>query len=127
MIQSHHHERPEIWFRPSPILPFTALSTLIETESIVATPRLGKRDGTHPKGYVPGTRATLRLFDDNKQEQLRKHVRITNVVSKPLRDVPDWQSVQQNLSFFEGRLVARDEIISLVEFLYLNQSEQEES
>ena len=120
MEQNHHHQNPEIWFRSSPTVSFEALSKLIETESIVATPRLGKRDEAHPKGYVPGTKATLRLFDDNQQEKLRKQVHITKVVSKPLRDFPDWQSVQKDISFFEDRPVALDEIVSLVAFSYLN-------
>lgn len=125
MNTPNHHEHSELWFRSSPTLPFGVLSTLIETEAITVTPRVGIRDGTHPKGYVPNTRVTLRLFDDVQQEQRTKQVCITKVVSKLLHDVSNWQSVQQDLSFFEGRPVAPDEIISLVEFSYLNHTQEE--
>ncbi|MFZ3043521.1 MAG: hypothetical protein WA058_00185 [Minisyncoccia bacterium] len=131
MNQPNHHQHPEIWFRPSPALSLEVLSELIETGNITATPRLGKRDAEHPKGYIPGTVATLRLHDANRQEKFCMRVRIENVCSKPLRDlgvmelgsvayyVQGLPSVQQDLSFFEGRPVAADEMVSVIKFSYL--------
>lgn len=133
METPNHHEHPELWFRPSPVLPFAVLFTLFEKEEITATFRLGKRDGTHPKGYVPNTEAAVHLYNDAWEEKLRTRVRIAKVVSKPLRafEVSELQgtayrsleSVQQDLSFFEKRPIASDEIISLVTFSYLNHRE----
>lgn len=129
MTKLNHHEHPELWFRPSPVLPFRALLLFLEKESITATIRLGKRDGTHPKGYVPGAVATLRLFDDEGQERLCKRVRITDVTSKPfryfsdpeLKDSPHYlmESVREHLAFLEKRPIVSEEITSLVEFAYL--------
>lgn len=129
MATSNHHGNPELWFRPSPVLPLEVLLEFFEREAITATPRLGKRDGTHPKGYVPSTIATVRLYDDQKCEVLTRSVRILGIVSKPLCEfkgteleevhyLPDWQSLQQDLSFFEGRSVAEDELVSIVTFSY---------
>lgn len=130
MEKPNHHEHPELWFRPSPAMPLTVLLPFLEREDITATFRLGKRDGTHPKGYIPGTIATIRLFDEEGKERLCKQVRITHVISKPLSDFAAaeltnsacylTESVRQDLSFFEGRPVALDEIASLVAFSYLN-------
>lgn len=125
-MKPDHHTHPELWFRPSPALSFAVLSKFFVDEEITATPRLGKRDGTHPKGYVPDTTATLRLFDDHQQEHLRRGVRITKIVTKPLKDFSvselkdtlyrSIESMQQDLSFFEGRPVISSEIITLVAF-----------
>ncbi|HVB20077.1 MAG TPA: hypothetical protein VNF51_02205 [Candidatus Paceibacterota bacterium] len=118
MDKPNHHEHPELWFRPSPAMPLPALLSLIEKEEITETLRLGRRDGAHQKGYIPGTVATLRLFDADWQERLHKRIRVTNVVSKSLHEFPNWQSVQQELSFFENRPIALDEIVSIVEFSF---------
>ena len=130
MDKPNHHENPELWFRPSPAMPLTVLLSLIGKEELTATFRLGQRDGMHPKGYIPGTVATVRLFDENWDEKLCKQARITSVVSKPLRyfsepDLADtayylMESVQQDLSFFEERPVVSDDMVSLIEFSYLN-------
>ncbi len=130
----NHHANPEVWFRPSPALSFPVLFSFLERQDLTATLRLGRRDAEHPKGYIPGTVATLRLYDDARQERLTKRIRITRVASKPLRDFasselsilvhsPNWQSAQQELAFFEGRPVALDETVSIIEFAYLNQGE----
>jgi hypothetical protein len=134
MLTANHHENPELWFRPSPVLPFKDLLTFLDSGEITATPRLGKRDESHPKGYVPGTLATVRLFDERERQRLSRRVRIESVASKPLRDFAaadlehivysaDWRVVQQVLSFFEGRPVAPDEVVSIVEFSYLNHTD----
>jgi len=130
----NHHEHPELWFRPSPVLPFPVLFPLFEKEKITATFRLGKRDHMHPKGYIPGTEAAVHLYDDAWQEKLRTNVRVEKVVSKSLNafvkaELEDTayhsiESVQQDLSFFEKRPIASDEMISLVIFSYLNHREQ---
>ncbi len=131
MDTPNHHGHPELWFRPSPTMPFAVLSKCIGEEEMTTTLRLGKRDGSHPKGYIPGTIATVRVFDDERREQLSKKVQIQRVVSKRLADLEHSEltsicngsgvsQVQQDLSFFEGRPVASDETVSLVEFTYLN-------
>ena len=133
-MEKNHHTHPELWFRPSPALPFEVLSELFKKGEIIATPRLGKRDGTHPKGYVLGTVATLRLYDDAGREQFCRRIRIGDIAVKPLHDFSeaelerthypaDWQSLQQDFSYFEERSVAADELVSIVEFSYLNQEE----
>lgn len=97
---------------------------------MTATLRLGKRDGSHPKGYIPGTIATARLFDEARRERLSARVRITEIVSKPLRAIgarelasanypTDVRSAQRDLSFFEGRPVASSEMVSIVRFAHL--------
>jgi hypothetical protein len=134
MHNENHRENPELWFRPSPVLPLQALSEFIDIEMLRATPRLGKRDGGHPKGYIPGTRATLRLFDALGQERLVRPVLITDVISRPLRDLTashlrnilystDWRVVLNHLSFLEGRLIDPSEVVSVVEFSYRKESE----
>ena len=131
MDQSNHHDQPELWFRPSPSMSFSALLSLFEVEEITATPRLGKLDAMHPKGYVLGTVVTARLFDENRQERIHKNVYIDRVTSKLLRDITGFELketryrsaslLQEDLSFFEGRSVALDEVVSIVEFSYLTQ------
>ncbi len=122
-----HLACPELWFRPSLVLPFSVLSELFATHGLITTPRLGKRDGTHSKGYVPGTAAMVRLFDERWQEHLREDVCIVRVVSKPLRDFQVSElkdtvynsvgAMQQDLSFFDdNKPVGPDDIVSLVEF-----------
>lgn len=131
MNQPLHLGVPELWLRPSPVLSFDVLYTFCTTRKSVATPRVGKRDGSHPKGYVPGTSVILRLFDGVREERLREQICITSIVSKPLRDFAleefkdsvyhgvDWRIVQQELSFFEERPVADDEMVSIVEFSHI--------
>lgn len=131
---NNHHEHPELWFRPSPVVPLAVLSKLIEDGAITATPRLGVRDAAHPKGYAPGQRATLRVCDGKCEaggEVLARDVRITSVESKRLRELEGvdlqsslcysagWKSLQHDLSFFEGRQVGEDEMVSIIEFEYL--------
>ncbi|OYV27830.1 MAG: hypothetical protein B7W98_00915 [Parcubacteria group bacterium 20-58-5] len=123
MEKPNHHEHPELWFRPSPAMPLSVLLSLIESEHMTVTPRLGKRDATHPKGYQPGTVATIRLFDEDWKERLSKRVRITGITSKPLRAFADEPSLQEELSFFEGRPITPDETVSFVEFSYLNRED----
>lgn len=128
-----HNVHQELWFRSSPTLPFAVLSQFLDSRGILVTPRLGKRNASHPKGYLPDTTATVRLFDDCWREKLREDVLIIRVVSKPLRDFEDLdltntvyrsvESMQRDLSFFEERPIASDETVSLVEFSYLNRKE----
>jgi hypothetical protein len=113
-----HQECPELWFRPSPTLPFEVLSGQIRRREMTQTFRLGKRDGTHPKGYVPGTLALLRLFDSDNTEREHACVRIMHVESKSLRDFDGWESIRSQLSFFEGRTIASTEHVSVVTFAY---------
>lgn len=133
-MPNHHHDNPQLWFRPSPALPSAVLSSSLEKETITATLRLGKRDASHWKGYIPGSTVTLRLYDEAGLEVLSRRIRITRVLIKPLQDFTDaelaltrstdWQSAQQELSFFERRPVAPDEPVTLVEFTYLNEEPQ---
>ena len=133
-MEQNHHAHPELWFRPSPALSSAVLSEFFGREERIATPRLGRRDGTHPKGYIPGTIATLRLFDEARQEQLHKQARIVSIVSKPLHDFAvseledmhypsDVESLRQDLSFFEGRPVTGGEIVTIVVCSYLKKEE----
>lgn len=132
-MERNHRRNPELWFRPSPILSLPVLSRLFRNEELVETPRLGKRDSGHEKGYTPGTVVVARLHNEAREEQLQKRVRIKSVISKPLRDVTpselrrtaylDWQSLQQDLSFFEGRVITEDELVSIVAFSYLTKEE----
>ncbi len=134
MDKPNHHEHPELWFRPSPELPLAVLSKSLDARGILATPRLGERNASHPKGYLPNTVATVRLFDDRWREQSREDVLIIRVVSKPLHDFEDLdltntayrsvESMRRDLSFFEERPLASDETVSLVEFSYLNRKER---
>ena len=131
MGQQNHHDNPEIWFRPSPMFPSTVLSKLILNREITATPRMGIRDSSHPKGYNNGQIVTLRMFDDDWKETMNLRVCVKAVRSKRLQDLIEvdlvntvgyrtgWKSVQQDLSFFEGRVVEMCEMVSLVEFDYI--------
>ena len=130
MLYHSHKDRPEIWFRPSPKVPLTVLSELIENRRITATPRLGARNGDHPKGYARGEIAVLRVFDDTGTEHFNRTVRIETIVVSPLRQLTpidlrntlsyqNWKEVQRELSFFEKRPVGGDEDASVIEFSYL--------
>ena len=131
MVQANNHNtHPEIWLRPSPGLSLSVLLTFVEIRHITATPRLGARNGNHPKGYKPGEIATLRVLDENGVEHLSRSVRIEAVVIKPLqRLTPDdlhhtawynhWEEVQRELSLFEKRPVEKNEDASIIEFSYL--------
>jgi hypothetical protein len=129
-----HNAHQELWFRPSPALPFAVLSELFERKGIIATPRLGERDFSHPKGYVLNTMATARLFDERWNECLREDVLITRVVSKPLRDFTDSEikdtvyssveAVREDLAYFnKDGPVTLDDTVSLVEFSRINHGE----
>jgi hypothetical protein len=127
----NHKTHPEIWLQPSPPhLSLNVLSTLIEIRSLTATPRLGARNSTHPKGYEPGQIAMLRVGDERGHEHLKRRVRIEAVTIKPLQNLtPDdlhhtvsynsWEEVQRDLSFFEKRPVKENEDTSIIEFSYL--------
>jgi len=129
MIQSHK-DHPEIWLRPSPKLPLEVLSTLVESRCITATPRLGARNGDHPKGYEPGQVATLRVLDDTGAEHLSRMVRIESIVIRPLQELTPgdlentfpykvWEEVRSDFSLFEKRQIDYSEQASIVEFSYL--------
>jgi hypothetical protein len=129
-MANNHKDHPEIWLRPSPILPLDVLSALIESRVITATPRLGARNGTHPKGYTEGQVALLRVLNDAGTEQLSRSIRIKSVTIRPLRQLrPDdlqntfpyqnWKEVQRDLSHFEKRAVGDNEETSVIEFSYL--------
>ncbi|MDR3547608.1 MAG: hypothetical protein P4M11_04940 [Candidatus Pacebacteria bacterium] len=120
-----------MWFRPSPKMPSHVLLGLIENHRITATPRLGVRDESHPKGYRPDQEVTLRAFDEQGKEMLTKRARIVAIRSKQLQDLVsddldrsdmcslDWESVRQKFSFFEARPLPAQELISIVEFTYI--------
>ncbi len=125
-----HKNHPEIWLRPSPRLSLEVLSTLVESRCIMATPRLGARNGDHPKGYEPGQVAMLRVLDDSGTEHLSRMIRIESVIVRPLRQLtPDdlentfpyknWEEVRSDLSLFEKRQIDDSEQASVVEFSYL--------
>ena len=75
---------PEIWLRPSPNIPLPVLSGFVESRLLKATPRLGARDSTHPKGYEPGQTVTLLVLDNQGEEHLRLFVRIEAVTIRQL-------------------------------------------
>ena len=125
-----HIGHPEIWFRPSPRLPLQVLLRLVQGKSLTATPRLGARNDAHPKGYVPGETAILRVLDSVDIERFSTSVCITEVVIRPVRNLTadllqevipyqDWTEVQRELSLFEKRPVRDDEQVSVVRFSYL--------
>lgn len=115
-----HYMHPELWFRPSPTLPFEVLSESIGSKTRKETIRLGKRDLSHPKGYAPGMTVTLRLFDDLGAEQVRMQVRIERIKSLPLAEFPEWRTLQKDLSYFEGTPIEAGTIATLVSFTYLS-------
>lgn len=132
MLHVHDHKKdPWICLQPSPNLSLEVLSTFIEIGSITATPRLGARNGDHPKGYTPGVVATLFLHDYTGTKHLSSRaIRIEAVTIRPLQELtPDdlhntvwyhnWQDVQQELSYFEKRPVTDDEDVSIIKFSYL--------
>lgn len=97
---------------------------------MTATPRLGARDSSHPKGYAPGQTVLLRVFNARNIECLRQSARIEGVITRPLRALTPqdlhgavlyrvWQDVQTTLSFFEKRYVEEDEDVSVITFSYL--------
>jgi hypothetical protein len=102
----------------------------VESQLIKATPRLGARDATHPKGYEPGQVVILRVLDENNEECLRHTVRIDTVTVRPIAELTsddlqnalpyhDWRDVQHDLSLFEQRPIDADEEASIIEFPYL--------
>lgn len=130
MEKTNHHEHPELWFRSSPLLPLDVLSKLIERKKLTATPRLGKRDETHWKGYSPMQIVTLRVLDSEGKELLNRKIRIIAVRTKPLQKLVkddletsvvyrNWKEVQAEFAFFEGHPVPDDETVSIIEFVYL--------
>jgi len=129
MNKNNHHEHPELWFRSSPILPMDVLCEFFDNQKITATPRLGKRDDAHEKGYVPGQIATLRVLDDNWKEYFSCQIRIMDVKIKPLEKLvledlegsmyKDWKTVQSDLSYFERRVIEDKETVSVIEFSYI--------
>lgn len=130
-MQLHnHHSRPEMWFQSTKRYPVDVLARLIQTKQITVTPRRGVRQKDHPKGYVPGQVATLKVLDNQQQEYFQCQVRIKDVVVKPLRTITatdlvgselyqDWKDVQNDLSFFEKGPVHGTQIVSMVKFEYL--------
>ena len=130
MEKNTHADRPEIWLRPSPGISFSVLSTLIDIRTMTATPRLGARNGGHPKGYKPGQVVSLRVFDEKNVERLQRSVRVEAVTIRPLQELTpqdlhdtvlyhSWQDAQRDFSFFEKRPVAPNEDASIIEFSYL--------
>jgi|ERR1035437_6124118 hypothetical protein len=128
---NNHHVHPEVWFRPSPLASFDVLLTLFQNREITITPRLGVRNGFHPKGYKPGQLVTLRLFGDDKQEKVSLKIRVDDIRIQPLNMVQQadlagshfyrsWADVQRELSFFEDRSVEPVECVSLIRFSYEN-------
>ena len=125
-----HAENPELWFRPSPFVSLIKLEELISERRLTATIRCGKRDLTHEKGYVPEQLVTLRLFDHTNQQILLKEIRIQSVESFQVNSIEwkhidllmvynDYQSIKEDLSFFERRPIGDDEFVSLVRFQYV--------
>lgn len=127
---NNHKTHPEIWLRPSPSLPLEVLLISIKGKLVTATPRLGARDENHKKGYERGSLVTLRVVDDKYVDHLHQKIRIKAVTTRPLQELtPDnlgntawyqsWADVQRELSFFEKRVVEKQEDVSVIEFSYL--------
>jgi|GEM_PF-2667694 hypothetical protein len=127
---NNHKTHPEIWLRPSSLVSLDVLLKLVEGGKITATPRLGTRNGDHPKGYTEGDIAVLRVLDDVGTEHLSRTVRIEPFSIRPLRELTSddlrntivYQSpteVQRDLSFFDERLIEGTEPVSVIKFSYL--------
>lgn len=128
---------PELWFRASPAAPFEVLSALIASGRLTATLRLGKRNGTHHKGYVPGEKAVVRLFDNSGHEMMNRVVEITDVYTRPLRALTETDfdrlrvyrivtAASRDLAFFERRPISHAEDVSIVSFRYLGEPNEHE-
>jgi shikimate dehydrogenase len=133
MQSGNHAVYPELWFRPSPFLPFSVLYARIASAELTASLRMGKRDGTHAKGYVPGQRVTLRVFDDGDHEVLTRQIRISAIETLRLselgcREITTLQlytnadTLRDELSFFEKRSVREDEDITIVSYTYVSET-----
>lgn len=131
MQTGNHASHPEIWFRASPHVSFADLEERIRTGTLTASLRLGRRDSSHAKGYAPGQKVTLRLFDNNGHESLLHQIQVLEVETKPLDSLTheDFEALQvyhsvsevrSDLSFFEKQLIAPQEEVSLVTFRYLS-------
>lgn len=125
-LSSDHNTHPELWFRPVPQMSGRGIVALINCGTLIATPRLGKRDESHEKGFAPGQQVTLRVFDHQDAEHWRKKVRIVGLRIKLLSGLTlddlhgtlyhHWEEVQSDLSYFERRLVAPNEHTTIVRF-----------
>ncbi len=135
---AYHQDCPEIWLKPTPNIPKTVLLTLIESGDITATPRLGVRGPDHEKGYAPGQVVTLRVRDATDIDLLVCKIRVdgedgcgkSGMVIKPLNKLAPtdlkrtfvykcWREIREDLSFFEGRHICKNEKVSIVLFSYL--------
>lgn len=124
----------EIWLQPHPWLTLAELRRLIEEQGITATPRLGGRDHTHPKGYNIGQQTWLVLKDETGREQRRERIEITGLDLRPLANFDalslwgcgfsyqSWLDIQHVLIFFEKRPIRPDETVTIVRFDYLDGS-----
>ncbi|HUD03167.1 MAG TPA: hypothetical protein VMR46_04140 [Candidatus Paceibacterota bacterium] len=122
-------QSPELWFRPGKI-PLPVLLSFIESRLLTATPRLGARNGAHPKGYKPGQEVLLRVLDEDDVEHLRQNIRIDEILIRRLSELTPndlrntlpfhtWEEIQASFSQFEGRPVHGHEDVSIITFSYL--------
>ena len=123
----------ELWFRPHPWALLAELTELIKNRCLTATPRLGIRDGAHPKGYDIGQKTDLKLFNYEDEPVLVESVEVTDLLFKPMDKLirPDlrgcepscqsWRTTRNILSFFEQRALHPGEWSTIVRFAYLNQ------
>ncbi len=126
-----HATNPEVWFRPNSRLSLDRLVGLMRSGELVATPRLGIRDRHHPKGYVPGQRVTLRVFDAAGAERLTASIKVEHLCIKPLSRLTkqdllgtmmydDWHQIQSDLSGFEGKVLDEENMVTIVAFSYVH-------
>ncbi len=126
-----HEANPRLAFHASPMTTLPVIIHLVEAGVLIATPRLGVRDRSHPKGYFPGQLVTLQVCQGDHEVVLSRQVRIVSLLSKPLSELTGcelrrtrlysagWTAVQHDLSFFERRPIAENEMITIVEFSYV--------
>lgn len=125
---------PELWFRPLGWYGIAALGADIRNRTITATPRLGTRDASHPKGYRVGAVAQLRIFDADGAEatELRAEVTITALTVKPVCEIRTDdltgcgrlferrhpQALAETLGCYASRRIGRNEPVTIVRFSY---------
>ena len=129
-MQRHDGHQAEIWLRPAPRGTAEVLLQLVDSGELTSTPRLGVRDATHEKGYIPGEQALLRVLNSEGQEVRSRPIRIETIVPKRMVDLQpadlvgsqlynSWQEVQHDLSRFERHTLAPEEMVSIITFSYL--------
>ena len=123
-----HSTQPQLWFRRSPRFSARAIAALIEGGQASATPRLGVRDATHPKGYWPGQLVELIVLNDDGSKYWSTTRRITDLhIRKPMHTLTpedlqhtffynNWEDVYKDLEHFEDKGISPDAGATIVEW-----------